>query len=205
MLIMRLLPSKNVDVSSLKGSMFVVKRSSDPRFNIVVMNRTSKDNFVFPMSAKFQKQVREPYFIFANRDDTDQQIRGAWFHDDGEREAIGKTLDRIVNAMSSNPEPETNADEKVKKRISNSQATATLLSALKIEKNHEQDDKKDSSNNTRAPNTQEEMKMLQNIELNKKELQLSLLSLINDERFIDLIHAQYLKIVRSRGQVDSDN
>ncbi len=35
--------------------------------------------------------------------------------------------------------------------------------------------------------------------LDKKNLQLTLLSLIQDERFIDLIHAQYVKIVQARG------
>ena len=34
--------------------------------------------------------------------------------------------------------------------------------------------------------------------LDKKSLQLSLLSLIQDDRFIDLIHSQYVKVVRAR-------
>lgn len=38
----------------------------------------------------------------------------------------------------------------------------------------------------------------QNLVLDKKSLQLSLLSLIQDERFLDLIHAQYLKVVHTR-------
>mmetsp|Transcript_22471 Transcript_22471/g.33880 ORF Transcript_22471/g.33880 Transcript_22471/m.33880 type:complete len:315 (-) Transcript_22471:125-1069(-) len=36
--------------------------------------------------------------------------------------------------------------------------------------------------------------------LDKKSLQLALLSLIQDERFLDLIHAQYLKVASSRAQ-----
>jgi hypothetical protein len=34
--------------------------------------------------------------------------------------------------------------------------------------------------------------------LDKKSLQLTLLSLIQDDRFIDLVHSQYLKVVRTR-------
>jgi hypothetical protein len=35
--------------------------------------------------------------------------------------------------------------------------------------------------------------------LDKKNLQLALLSLIQDDRFIDLIHTQYVKIAHARG------
>ena len=46
-----------------------------------------------------------------------------------------------------------------------------------------------SSSSSQLPNT-----------LDKKSLQLALLSLIQDERFLDLIHAQYLKVASSRAQ-----
>ena len=36
------------------------------------------------------------------------------------------------------------------------------------------------------------------VALDKKSLQLALLSLIQDERFIDLLHAQYLKVAHAR-------
>ena len=41
--------------------------------------------------------------------------------------------------------------------------------------------------------------------LDKKSLQLALLSLIQDERFLDLIHAQYLKVASSRAQREQQN
>jgi len=39
-----------------------------------------------------------------------------------------------------------------------------------------------------------------NLVLDKKSLQLSLMSLIQDERFLDLIHAQYLKVAHARAK-----
>lgn len=185
--------------------MFIVKRSGDPRFHIVVMNRTSKDNLVVPITPKFQKQVREPYFIFANRNDADQKIRGIWFHDSVERQTISQTLDRIVNSMSTSVLDESSPSKRVAngKSISNAKATATLLSALKIDKSDAKADDRESSSNQKHSNDHEEMKLIHNVELDKKSLQLSLLSLIQDDRFIDLIHAQYLKVVRARGQGDS--
>jgi mRNA-decapping enzyme 1B len=38
------------------------------------------------------------------------------------------------------------------------------------------------------------------VALDKKSLQLALLSLIQDERFLDLLHTQYLKVVRTRAK-----
>jgi len=42
--------------------------------------------------------------------------------------------------------------------------------------------------------------MHQNLVLDKKSLQLSLLSLLQEDRFIDIIHSQYLKVVRKRAE-----
>lgn len=52
------------------------------------------------------------------------------------------------------------------------------------------------SNNTTTPPPPSS----QSNTLDKKSLQLALLSLIQDERFLDLIHAQYLKVASSRAQ-----
>lgn len=41
------------------------------------------------------------------------------------------------------------------------------------------------------------------VALDKKSLQLALLSLIQDERFIDLLHAQYLKVAHARAHRDN--
>ena len=43
------------------------------------------------------------------------------------------------------------------------------------------------------------------IVFDKKSLQLSLLSLIQDERFLDLIHAQYLKVAHARANRDANH
>jgi mRNA-decapping enzyme 1B len=40
--------------------------------------------------------------------------------------------------------------------------------------------------------------------LDKKSLQLALLSLLHDERFLDLIHAQYLKVAHARANKKSN-
>ena len=56
------------------------------------------------------------------------------------------------------------------------------------------------SNNTTTTPPPPPSTTTQSNTLDKKSLQLALLSLIQDERFLDLIHAQYLKVASSRAQ-----
>lgn len=195
-----------------KGSLFLVKRSDLPRFNLIVMNRSSTENLVVAITSAFQMQVREPYLIFRmdkgsntdNKAAEQQKIRGIWFHDAGEREAISKILDRIVKTVATYIDEDDEKEENKMKKMSNSEATATLLSALNITRGNVND----GTNNSKPKaaerekmsngNDEGDKELLRNIELDKKSLQLSLMSLLQDERFLDLIHAQYIKVVRAR-------
>lgn len=85
----------------------------------------------------------------------------------------------------------------------NVEATASLMMALGIKK--EPEPPKKTTNNNKNKNKSKQQQSQQpsqppQVVIDKKSLQLTLLSLIQDERFIDLIHAQYLKVVNARGQ-----
>lgn len=180
------------------------------------MNRSSKENLVVNITSAFQMQVREPYLIFrlekksnSNNSKTvaNEKIRGIWFHDADERSSISSILDRIVKTVATyidDEEEEQNAENRTK-TVSHSEATASLLSALNINKTNNSDNTTSSENNrnntaSQVRVDQGEKELLNNIELDKKSLQLSLMSLLQDERFLDLIHAQYIKVVRARKQ-----
>ena len=61
-----------------------------------------------------------------------------------------------------------------------------------------------STHNDHQPNAESgsstPTRSLPGVALDKKSLQLALLSLIQDERFIDLLHAQYLKVAHARAR-----
>mmetsp|Transcript_4182 Transcript_4182/g.5459 ORF Transcript_4182/g.5459 Transcript_4182/m.5459 type:complete len:177 (+) Transcript_4182:393-923(+) len=171
------------------------------------MNRTSKENLEVPLSSTFQMQVREPYLIFrlekgnnGGSNETVQKIRGIWFHSGKEREEICNVLDQIVKKLSSgdineNDSATTGEIDTIDRvqSMCKSEATASLLSALRIDESTNNDHTNDSNKQG-----DEDTQLLQNIELDKKSLQLSLMSLLQDDRFLDLIHAQYIKVVRAR-------
>ena len=193
------------------------------------MNRSSKENLVVSVTSAFQMQVREPYLIFRMEKEANvsgnnsgsndsnenvQKIRGIWFHNSEEREAISNLLGRIVKAVATSSveeEVQKPAAQQPKQKMSHSEATATLLSTLNINRSDDGNDSKNepSVNSKRQLQQQQpsqlnnddqegEKQLLQNLELDKKSLQLSLMSLLQDERFLDLIHAQYIKVVRAR-------
>lgn len=181
------------------GSLFVVKRSSTPRFQMIVMNRNSKNNLVVPLAKKFQMQVREPYLIFRfnTNDKAPQRVRGIWFHDDKERNKIVQILDKAVKSLSMTVEepvaPKTQTVDKT-------EAAASLMAALKIGGSNQtaQSASEPKSQPQRQPQTQAQEPNVQNMVLDKKSLQLSLMSLLQEDKFLDIIHAQYVKVAKAR-------
>jgi mRNA-decapping enzyme 1B len=198
--------SHTVSLHNDLGSLFIAKRSKLPRFKIVVMNRNSKNNLDVPLSSNFQMQINEPYLIFRSDKDEGESAQAIWFHDSGERQNICDVLQRIVKSLSyaqpidkfqsNSPIP----TKEIAAKMNNEEAAASLMAALRIggssQNLKDQEDQKPSSseitdsNETRVEN--------QNIILDKKTLQLTLMSLLQDDRFIDLIHAKYLTIAKAR-------
>jgi mRNA-decapping enzyme 1B len=186
---------------NIEGSLFVTKRSDAPRFKLIILNRSSNENLEVPITASFQMQVKDPYMIF--RDGCSQdEIRGIWFHDDKERESIGSYLDQVVKSLVKIEEMEASrgaasaaaavAVESSEAKVDTANAGAALLATLNLGAKKQAEE---MANETKQPSSQDSDK---NMVLDKKSLQLSLLSLIQDERFLDLIHAQYLKVVNAR-------
>lgn len=180
------------------------------------MNRNSKENLEVPLAASFQMQVREPYLIFRldqgdkEAEDGKQQIKGIWFHNGNERQKIHEVLSKVVKTLSvpGGQAVETKQSQNMSpapRTVSKKEAAASLMAALKIsgsssstpmKQQKYQQQVQTPTQQTQAPN--EDDVSIQNMVLDKKSLQLSLMSLLNDERFLDLIHAQYLKVARAR-------
>ena len=209
---------------NVEGSLFVTKRSDAPRFKLIVLNRSSTDNLEVPITATFQMQVKEPYMIFRDSSASsssssggDETIRGIWFHDGKERDQIASYLEQVVKSLVKIEEMERNhppppslggGSESSYVNTTRQDAGAALLSTLTLGSNNNNNNSSNNHDNaaaaSSAPVATQQVPSIsppsthQNLVLDKKSLQLSLLSLIQDERFLDLIHAQYLKVVHTR-------
>ncbi|KAL5198873.1 hypothetical protein ABZP36_002385 [Zizania latifolia] len=84
----------------VEGSLFVVKRSAQPRFQFVVMNRRNTDNLVEDLLGDFEYQLQVPYIMYRN---AAQEVIGIWFYNPQECEEVANLFSRILNAFSKVP------------------------------------------------------------------------------------------------------
>ena len=139
----------------------------------------------------------------------DETIRGIWFHDGKERDQIASYLEQVVKSLvkikemeRDHPPPQSLGGEM--EETARQDAGAALLSTLTLGSNNNESKAAPAATQQERASRQQPathtspLSTHQNLVLDKKSLQLSLLSLIQDERFLDLIHAQYLKVVHTR-------
>ncbi|CAK9159084.1 unnamed protein product [Ilex paraguariensis] len=95
----------NIDLSQwsrkdVEGSLFVVKRSAQPRFQFIVMNRRNTDNLVENLLGDFEYEVQIPYLLYRN---SAQEVNGIWFYNARECEEVANLFSRILSAYSKVP------------------------------------------------------------------------------------------------------
>ncbi|XWS52821.1 hypothetical protein CRYUN_Cryun11dG0105100 [Craigia yunnanensis] len=96
----------NIDLNQwsrkdVEGSLFVVKRNTQPRFQFIVMNRRNTDNLVENLLGDFEYEVQDKYLLYRN---VSQEINGIWFYDARELEEVANLFSRILTAYSKVPQ-----------------------------------------------------------------------------------------------------
>ncbi|KAL2481693.1 mRNA-decapping enzyme-like protein [Abeliophyllum distichum] len=84
----------------VEGSLFVVKRNTQPQFKFVVMNRRSEENLVENLLENFEFEVQLPYLLYRN---AAQEVNGIWFYNSHECEEVANLFTRILSAYSKVP------------------------------------------------------------------------------------------------------
>ncbi|KAH7671350.1 mRNA-decapping enzyme subunit 1 protein [Dioscorea alata] len=84
----------------VEGSLFVIKRNSQPRFQFLVMNRRNTENLAEDILGDFEYDVQPPYLLYRN---VAQEINGIWFYKSEESEAVANLFSRIACAFSKQP------------------------------------------------------------------------------------------------------
>jgi mRNA-decapping enzyme 1B len=197
--------------SNVEGGLFLAVRPSG--YLLVIVNRNSPDNYPIELSPNFQLQHQDPYLIFRQEEKGETVIRGIWFPNADERALVNDLLNKVLAKLRSAPPtapvpprapvPSVSttavptAAPTAVPTLDHGAAFAALLSPLSLNSNTAAaaGATPQSTTNIRqqSPSQASNPPML-----DKKSLQLALLSLIQDERFIDLLHAQYLKVAQAR-------
>lgn len=84
----------------VEGSLFVVKRNTQPRFQFIVMNRRNTENLVENLLGDFEYEVQVPYLLYRN---AAQEVNGIWFYERRDCEDISNLFNRILSAFSKVP------------------------------------------------------------------------------------------------------
>ncbi|XP_047340511.1 mRNA-decapping enzyme-like protein [Impatiens glandulifera] len=95
----------NVDLNQwsrkdVEGSLFVVKRNTQPRFQFIVMNRRNTENLIEDLLGDFEYEVQVPYLLYRN---AAEEVNGIWFYNSRECEEIASLFNRILSAYSKVP------------------------------------------------------------------------------------------------------
>jgi mRNA-decapping enzyme 1B len=197
--------TQNWEKSNVEGSLFLAVKPSG--YLIVIVNRSSPDNYLMELSASFQLQHNDPYLIFKQPEQGETVIRGIWFPNSKERIVMNDLLSTVLEHLkTAPPKPQlANVPPRAAAAATLDQgaAFAALLSPLSLNAGAASASAPPSasSQNIRQSSPSQSKQPM----LDKKSLQLALLSLIQDERFIDLLHAQYLKVAHARAGRNSNN
>ncbi|GAB4859804.1 hypothetical protein Ancab_011284 [Ancistrocladus abbreviatus] len=102
----------------VEGSLFVVKRNTQPRFQFIVMNRRNTENLVENLLGDFEFELQVPYLLYRN---AAQEVNGIWFYNPRECEEVANLFSRILGAYSKVP---------AKSKISSSKSEFEELEAV---------------------------------------------------------------------------
>jgi mRNA-decapping enzyme 1B len=131
---------------------------------------------------------------------------GIWFHEGKERENISNVLRQVIRSYTEVKAEDTSThDTSTREKINYNQAVSNLLSSLRIGANTAEEKETVTPSQSKVQQTEQRTDTKESAVLDKKSLQLALLSLLQDDRFIDIIHGQYLKVVQVRSAKSQQN
>ncbi|KAL9266997.1 mRNA-decapping enzyme-like protein [Drosera capensis] len=84
----------------VEGSLFVVKRNKQPRFQFIIMNRRSTENLVENLLGDFEFEVQVPYLLYRN---AAQQVNGIWFYNSHECEEVANLFSSEIEELEGPP------------------------------------------------------------------------------------------------------
>ncbi|KAH9659797.1 mRNA-decapping enzyme-like protein [Citrus sinensis] len=84
----------------VEGSLFVVKRNTQPRFQFVVMNRRNTYNLVENLLGDFEFEVQVPYLLYRN---ASQEVNGIWFYNARECEEVANLFSSEFEELEAVP------------------------------------------------------------------------------------------------------
>ena len=209
----------------VEGSIFLTASSSNTS-DCIILNRSTPNNFTLPVTKDLQLQNQPPYLIV--KVPATSKVLGIWFPSTDEQQGFYNGLQATVERLQNPLPPVVAAAATVHAPPANIDHEATALLASKLLMNvtlntSDSDFAEPVVLSSPPPSAKNATAAVaatappsaaspspipprhgspagSGVALDKKSLQLALLSLIQDDRFLDLLHSQYLRVIHSRAK-----
>jgi mRNA-decapping enzyme 1B len=175
-----------------EGPFFIVERrpsqAKPSRFGMMILNRLNATNFVQPIHRGVQISVSDPYVIIQ----TKSEVLGFWFQNAEERNTITgliqKSLQFAYQVSAPQQQPPMSATQQ-------QMASQHLMSLIQGGTGGQGVGVGGAS---RGAAGQPKQLSADEVELTKPQLQAMLIRMLQDDRFIGLLHQQYVQSLRKR-------
>merc|ERR1719201_2583383 len=89
-------PNQGWCKANIEGPLYIVRRRSAPRFQLIVKNQSSSNDLVDRLHPDWELDCGQKNYVFYKVEDPSKRVRGLWFHDDAERQALEQVLEKIL-------------------------------------------------------------------------------------------------------------
>jgi hypothetical protein len=90
-------PTRRWTRKDVEGSLFLVKRRGSPRFQIIILNKKSADNYVEDVGGGFQCELNPPYLLYRNKVG---EVVGIWFYEETDCKRMCDILTKISSTFA---------------------------------------------------------------------------------------------------------
>ena len=95
--------------TEVEGSLFLYRRSTLPKFALMIMNRLNRENLIETITKEMEFKVQKPFLLYKN---SSMEILGIWFNNPEKCEQVGEQISRLY--VSTPPPPEMKPKEEEK-------------------------------------------------------------------------------------------
>jgi len=89
--------------ANIEGPVFLVRRRSAPRYQLLVKNQMNNNDLVDIIHPDWELDCQTSY-VFYKVEDAAKKIRGLWFHQDSERQKFERALEQVLAELRAKPE-----------------------------------------------------------------------------------------------------
>eukprot|EP01084_Bolivina_argentea_P224383 379446_1 len=197
----------------VEGTLFFVRRSNSPEYQLIVLNRLNASNMIQPITGSMKFKLIELYLMYTSPDpcymgeETSTDAHGIWFHSEDERLIIFREMQRLVKAAAQRGK----GDDQYSATLQQSQAKekAAPVSAgggtqdiKTTQRRHsgQQQQYNQYAATAEMPQPQHDEGMLLGVD----QLKDTLKALIDNDRFIAMLHSQYRhRVLRGKKNVSN--